>query len=811
MSDRRIVIVGAGIVGVGLADELLGLGERDITVIDKGPLFHTGGSSSHAPGLVSRSSTSKFMADTADYTIRKFQTLATDEGPAFPALGTLEVAYNEARLQELWRRHDAALSFGWQGRMIDPDEALSMWPIMRSEGLIGAYATDDEGLAAAMRAVDAMGRTCEDAGVRFVGDAEVTGFTFEGDEVAGVELADGHVIGADVVVVCAGVWAPNLARTVGLTLPVLPMEHQYAITEDIPELAGNAGRYATMPILRHHDIGIYFRDHGAAVGIGSFHHRGLPVQSEDIDSHPRNVEDSLAFEWTDEEWTEAWNLTTDFLPPLEGVGLAHKFNGVFGFTPDGFPVIGEHPGHPGLWFAASIWVTHSQGVARMLAETLVEGGSQMDMSPADLFRFDTRELEPSFFEARCDDQFRDIYVAHHPVEPSLSARDIRFSPFAEEQRALGAEFFNVATWERPQWYEANIGLVPGLRELERDDWSSRHWSPIVVAEHLRTRETAGLFDMTPLYRIEVSGLGAEAFLLEMIAARTDRAVGSMVYSVMLDQRGGVRSDVTVARMAEDRYWLGGNGPRDLRWLQAHAPTNGSVQVRYISDELACVGLWGPRARDILGACTDTDLSNAAFPYMTAQQIVIDGVTVTATRISYAGELGWELTSAAADGAAMWATIWSAGEERGLIAAGRGALGALRLEKGYRAWGAELTPEYGPIESGLGFAIRRDGTPFLGSDAVDEKAATATRALRCMLLEGDQVALGAEPVMDGGRPVGYVTSAAWGASVGASLAYAWIDDALGVGDEVDILYFDRRLHGTISPDSQFDPAGDRIRS
>ena len=810
MSERRIVIIGAGIVGVGLADELLALGERDITVIDKGPLFSTGGSSSHAPGLVSRTSTSKFMADTADYTIRKFQTLSTDEGPAFPGLGTLEVAYNEARLAELWRRHGAARSFGWHGRMIGPDEALAKWPIMNPEGLLGAYATDDEGLAAAMRAVDAMGKACADAGVRFRGEAEVTGFETSGGRVTGVRLGDGEVIGADAVVVCAGVWAPKLARTVGLTLPVMPMEHQYAITTDLPELAANAANFATMPILRHHDIGIYFRDHGAGVGIGSFHHAGLPVQPEDIDSHPRNVEDSLAFGFTDEDFAESWKLITEFLPPLADASLAEKFNGVFGFTPDGYPVVGEHPEHAGLWFAASIWVTHSQGVAKMLADHLVEGGSEMDLSPADLFRFDEKELEPSFVEARCDDQYRDIYVAHHPVEPAASARDLRFSPFAERQRSLGAVFFPVATWERPQWFEANAPLAEGLPPLQRDEWSMRHWSPIVVAEHLRTRETAGLFDMTPLYRLEISGPGASAFLLDMVAARTDGPVGSVVYSLLLDRRGGVRSDVTVARLAEDRYWLGGNGPRDQWWLQTHAPRDGSVDIRFISDEVACTGLWGPRARDILGATTDADLETEAFPYMSARVISVGGIAVTAVRISYAGEMGWELTCAAADGEAMWDAIWNAGREHGLIAAGRGALGALRLEKGYRAWGAELSPEYGPVESGLGFAVRKDGTPFMGRDGAQAKGANATRALRCIVLEGGQVAMGAEPVIVGSDPVGYVTSAAWGAATGESIAYAWMDTAIEVGDPVEIAYFDGRLTGVVSDEPRFDPAGDRVR-
>ncbi len=811
MSDRRIVIIGAGVVGVGLADELALLGEHDITVVDKGPLFATGGSSAHAPGLVSRTSTSKFFSETADYTIRKFQTLATGEGPAFPGLGTLEVAYNDARLQELWRRHNAARSFGWRGRMVDPDEALSLWPIINPEGLIGAYVTEDEGLAASLRAVEAMGKRAGNAGVRFLGETEVTGFRTSGGTATGVVVAGGDVIPADVVICCAGVWGPKLGRSVGLTLPVLPMEHQYAITTDIPQLAANVANEATMPILRHHDTGIYFRDYGAAIGIGSFHHNGLAVQSEEIDGHERNVEGGLAFAFTEGDWREAWTLVTEFLPPLAGAGLAKKFNGIFGFTPDGFPVVGEHPDLAGLWFALSIWVTHSQGVARMLAETLVSGGSEMDLSPADLSRFDERELEPSYYEPRCEDQYRDVYVAHHPVEPGVSARDIRFSPFEERQRELGGVFFNVATWERPQWYEANAHLAEGLPSLSRDEWSRRHWSPIAVAEHLATRERAGLFDMTPLYRIEVTGPGAEAFLLRMVAARTDRPAGSVIYSVLLDERGGIRSDVTVTRLAADRYWIGGNGPRDLAWLRAHAPADGSVDMRFISEEVACAGLWGPAARDILSVTTDAELSNDAFPYMTAREIVVGGAAAAAVRISYAGELGWELTSRASDGPALWDAVWGAGRDHGLIAAGRGALGTLRLEKGYRAWGAELSPEHGPVESGLGFAVRKDDSDFVGRTGDAERAGAATRRLRCLVIDDEQVAMGSEPVIVGDESVGYVTSAGWGASVGESIAYAWVDDRLGEGDPVEVWYFDRDLPARIAPEPRFDPAGERVRS
>jgi glycine cleavage system aminomethyltransferase T/glycine/D-amino acid oxidase-like deaminating enzyme len=805
MAERSIVIIGAGVVGAALADELTQRGAGDVTVVDKGRLFATGGSSTHAPGLVSRTSPSRFMQETADHTISKLASLSTPDAPALVPVGTLEVAYTAERLRELWRRHDVARSWGWRGRMIDPDEALSLWPILRPGGLLGAYTTTGEGLAVALRAVEAQARRAEANGATFRGGVEVTGIATRTGRVTGVATTDGE-IPADVVVCCAGVWGPVVAGMVGLRLPMLAMEHQYAITSPIPALRANAGAWATMPILRHHDIGIYYRDHGDRVGIGSFHHRGLPVPADGLDSHPRNLT-GLDFAFTEEDWTEAWDLTVDALPALAGASLETRFNGVFGFTPDGYPLIGEHPDLAGFWVAESVWVTHSAGVARVVAETLLEGGAWIDASPADLTRFDETELDPAVYEARCDDQYRDVYVAHHPVEPHTSARGLRWSPFAERERALGAVFFDVATWERPQWYEANEPLVVGVRIPPRDDWSAAHWSPISIAEHLAVRERAGLFDMTPLMRIEVTGPGADAFLRWIVAGREDRPVGSVLYSVMLDARGGIRSDVTVARLDEGRFVVGVNGPRDHAWLRGLAPRDGSVQIRRVTDH-ATAGLWGPAAPAILGAVSDTD--PAELSYLSARRISVAGIDADAVGISYAGERGWELTAAGTDGEALWDALWDAGRPVGLVAAGRAALGTLRLEKGYRAWGVDMTTEHAPAEAGLGFTVRAGGEGFLGREGLGARP-PAPRTLRCLLIEDDQVALGGEPVLIGDEAVGFVTSAGYGPSVGRSIAYAWLPSALAAGDRVEIGYLGRILPAAVSDDPPFDPDGARLRA
>ena len=805
MSGRRIVVIGAGVVGVAVADELTARGEAHVTVLDKGPLYATGGSSTHAPGLISRTSPSKMMQALADYTLEKFAALDLDGAPAAHQVGTLEVARNEARLRELWRRHNVARSWGFdRGRMIDAEECSRLWPIVDPEGLVGGYATEGEGLAVALRAVEAQARRAIARGAMFTGGTEVTGIERRDGYVTGVTTTDG-VIPADVIVCCAGVWGPLVAGTVGLTLPMLALEHQYVITSPVTALASNADREATMPIVRHHDAGLYLRDHGDRVGIGSFNHQPLPVPAAGVDVHERR-EDGVVYAFTPEDFAEPWELACELMPALRETTLERSFNGVFAFTPDGYPLIGEHPELRGFWVAESVWVTHSAGVGRVVAEALVDGASSIDASPADLSRFERPELDPVVFEARCDDSYRDVYAVHHPAEGHTSGRDLRFAPFAPHQRELGAAFFDGAAWERPRWYEANRGLLDDLDLPARDEWSARYWSPIASAEHLAVRVRAGLFDMTSLTRIEVSGPGAAVYLGWILAGEPDPPVGSITYTVMLDVRGGIRSDVTVARLAEDRFLIGGNGPRDVAWLRRHLPPDGDVWVTDVTEPTCCAALWGPAARSIASSIDGLD-----GPYLSVREVDVAGMPVTASRISYAGELGWEFVTSADLGLALWDTLWQAGLAHGLIAAGRGALSSLRLEKGYRAWGADMTPDHAPAEAGIGFTVRRSDGDFLGRDGLAARPA-GTRRLACLVLEDpSRVMTGGEPVFVADGAGGYVTSADFGPSAGRSIAYAWVPSDLTEGDRVTIGSFDARLPAIVASEPLFDPAGVRLRS
>ncbi|MEU1513210.1 FAD-dependent oxidoreductase [Streptomyces sp. NPDC005811] len=813
-AQPRVVVIGAGIVGCALSDELTERGWTDVTVLEQGPLFATGGSSSHAPGLVFQASPSKTMTEFASYTVRKYTGLTLDGQWCFRQIGGLEVATTPERLAELERRHGWLTSWGVAGRLLTPEEAVETHPLLDRERILGGFHIPSDGLAKALRAAEAQARRAGERGARFLPHHTVTGIETAGDRVTGV-VTDQGTFPADVVVSCAGFWGPKIGRMAGVSIPLVPLAHQYVRTTPVPALVGlnSEALEASRPILRHQDRDLYFREHVDRIGIGSYAHRPMPVRVDEVE-HPRDSADQpskLAF--TEEDFTAAWADSRQLLPALNETKVEEGFNGIFSFTADGMPLMGEAAGLKGFWVAEAVWVTHSAGVARAMAEWLIEGTPRTDVHECDLNRFEEHQLTPSYVQQRSCRNFVEVYDILHPLQPVEAPRRLRLSPFHERQRELGAVFLEASGWERPHWYEANRDLpqvegVPG-----RGEWASRHWSPIAGAEALVTRERVALYDMTALKRLEVTGPGALDFLQYLTTNQLDKPVGTVVYTLLLDETGGVRSDLTVAIVGDRRFQIGANGPLDLDWLTRHLPADGSVQVRDITAGTCCIGVWGPLARDLVQPLTATDFSHRGFGYFKARHAHLGEVPVTAMRLSYVGELGWELYTTADQGAKLWDTLWQAGQGLGVIAAGRSAFNSLRLEKGYRSWGADLTAEHNPYEAGLGFAVRMQKGDFLGREAlagISEE--TVTRRLVPLLLDDARaVVMGKEPVFVDGEPVGYVTSAAYGYTIGRSLAYAWLPRAAASpGTAVEVGYFGERLPATVAEEPLFDPRMTRIR-
>jgi dimethylglycine oxidase len=826
-SSQRVVIIGAGIVGVNLADELASRGWSDVTVVEQGPLNMPGGSTSHAPGLVFQTNPSKTMTLLARYTVEKLLSLQKDGQSCFNQVGGLEIATTPARVEELKRKHGYASSWGIESRLITAEECLQLYPHLNADLVLGGLHIPSDGLALAARAVQLLIERTREAGVRYLDMTPVTGIEKADGRVTGVKTASG-IISADIVISCAGFWGVEVGAMAGVSIPLVPMAHQYAKTTP---LASQAGKHsspigATLPILRYQDQDLYYREWGDKIGIGYYGHRPMPIVAGSLGATPKQVDEHnmpSRLSFTPKDFEPAWNLSQELLPFLRESEISDGFNGIFSFTPDGGSLVGQAPHLDGFYVAEAVWVTHSAGVARALAEILTTGKSQIDISECELSRFEQVQLTPSFVSETSQQGFVEVYDILHPYQPRDSPRNLRTSPFYGQQRELGAFFLESGGWERPEWYESNAELLktlpPKWKPVERDPWSSRFYSPIAAAEAWKTRTTAGIFDMTASRRLEVSGSGAVDLLQYLTSVDVSKKPGTVSYALLLDDHGGIRSAVYVARLQQDLFHVTANSSVDFAYLSREArkctksTPERPVQVRDISGGTCTVGIWGPRSRDVLAALTTDDLSNRSLPYSHVKGAIIAGVPVNVMSISHVGELGWEIHASAEYGVRLWDALLKAGQYHGAVAAGRLAFFALRLEKGYRFSGTDVTLEHTPFEAGLESAIDKSKTGYIGHSALKELAhKPPERRLRLLTIDdGRSVVLGKEPVFVNGQAAGYVTSAAFGYSVGRPIAYAYVPSSVAEKASVEIEYFGRRIHATVSAGRVYDPQGSRLRA
>ena len=812
----QAVIIGAGIAGCSVAYHLAKLGWHEIVVIDQGPLFETGGSTSHAPGLVFQINASKTMTEFARHSVDLWTQMELGGEPCARQVGSMEVAWTPERLTDLKRKHGYGLAWGVESHLLGPNEARARFPLL-SDRILGALYVPSDIQTKATRSAEAMARAAQQAGAQFFGGVKVTGFATAGGRVTAVQTIHGE-IKTDLVVAAAGIWAPKVGGMASVPIPLSPMQHLYAVTVPLPELAG-AAEEISLPFLRNQDKAMYFRQEGESIGIGSYLHEPLLLDANELPNRVVAGMPPAEMPFPPAHFEAALTATGELMPSLKDVQLTSRLNGIFSFTNDGFPVLGESPQLPGFWSAQAVWITHAGGVGKAVAEWIVNGEPNTDLHECDIRRFHPHALSRPYIRARAAQQYREVYDIIHPRQQMTHPRNLRLTPFYSRQQALDAVFFENAGWERPQWYDANLALLE-LLDVDgaaRNGWAAQEWSPAVAAEHAATRERAALFDLTPFAIFEMTGPGALAALQRLAANQMDRPVGSITYTAMLTPRGGIKCDLTVTRLAEERFMIvtgGAMGLHDLDWIERHLPADGSATLTDISPTQCCIGLWGSHARDLLSRVCEDDLSDAAFPYLTAKQITIAEVPVLALRISYVGELGWELYAPFEQGLRLWDILWEAGGPLGLIAAGGGAFDSLRLEKGYRLWGQDIHTEYNPYEAGIGFAVDMDKGDFIGRDALTEfRVQGNTRQLCCMTLDDpDAVVMGKEPIMDADRVLGYVTSANYGHTIGRGIVYGYLPtDYAEVGTGVDILYFGERLLATVAREPLYDPRGTKMKA
>ncbi|KAM5356691.1 hypothetical protein ACJ41O_003337 [Fusarium nematophilum] len=819
MAAPRVVIIGAGIVGANVADELVSRGWTDITVVEQGPLKMPGGSTSHAPGLVFQTTPSKTLSSFAKYTVEKLLSLE-----CFNQVGGLEVATTPERLEELKRKQGYASSWGIEARIISTEEAQKVYPLLNKDLVLGALHIPTDGLALAAHATQLLIQRTQRAGVRYHELTPVTDIERSDTHVTGVTTRNG-TIPADIVISCAGFWGVEVGAMIGLPIPLLPVGHQYAKTTAVPAQKGKnpLPNGAQLPILRHQDQDLYYREHGEQYGIGFYGHRPLPVVAASLGETGADVSEHKMpsrLDFTPEDFEPAWKLSQELLPALRESQIEYGFNGIMSFTPDGGPLVGRAPNLEGFFVAEAVWVTHSAGVARALAQLLTTGRSETDLSECELTRFEQVQLTPSYVSETCQQNFIEVYDILHPLQPRESPRNLRVSPFFARQSELGAYFLEAGGWERPHWYEANADLLKQIpdkwKPVERDAWSARYYSPIAAAEAWKTRTAVALYDLTPIKRLEVSGPGAVDLLQRLTTGNVAKAPGNVTFTLLLDSKGGVRSDIFVARLEKDLFQLAVNGPIDTAYLTREAllqqQNNGKfAQVRDITSGTCAIGLWGPRARDVIAAATPDDLYNG-LPHSRVKYATIAGIPVTAIRLSFVGEQGWELYTTADNGLRLWDALWQAGQAHGIIAAGRAAFNSLRQETGFRSFGTDMTSEHNPFEAGVDFALEPGKQGYVGQDALKgvTRQSVSRRNRTLVVDDGRSVFLGKEPVFLNGEAAGYVTSSVFGYTVGKPIANAWLPNTVASGQKVEIGYFGERISATVTDGVLYEPQMSRLR-
>src|SRR3954454_6256128 len=644
-NNARCVVVGGGIVGNSLTGWLAELGWTDIVQLDKGPFPNPGGSTGHASNFIFPVHHSKEMTQLTLDSMKQYR-----EAGTLHECGGIEVARTEERLEELRRRMASAKSWGVEGcRLVTPAEIKELVPFVNEEILLGGFYSPSVAVVDSLRFGTVMRERAQSQGVHVFANTEVTGIDVDDGRVRRVctSRRDGET---PVVVVAGGGWSPRIARPAGAAIPPTPAVHQMINVGPVPRFL-TSKTAVDYPIVRDMDTNMYERQDGQGLEVGSYAHRPILHDPAGIPSIEEASLTPTELPFTQEDFEQQLEDALELVPEVlgdESVGIKYAINGLLSLTPDGLPLLGETPEVKGLWSAAAVWVKEGPGVGKSLAELMTHGELEIDLQSSDIARFYEQQRSRQHVRARAAEGFNKTYGIVHPAEQWESNRNVRLAPFHARERELGAVFFEAAGWERPQWYESNAKLLDefGDRVTRREaEWDARWWSPIVNAEHLAMRERAAIFDLSAFCIFDVTGPGALETVQTVSMRQMGVADGKVVYTPVLSQRGTLKSDLTVMKLGDERFRVvtgGAHGMADLKWYADHLPADGSAQITDLTSAWTTLGLWGPRSREILAALTNDDVSHEGLPSATCRTIQIYSLRVLASRISYVGELGWEL-------------------------------------------------------------------------------------------------------------------------------------------------------------------------
>ncbi|GIH91123.1 FAD-dependent oxidoreductase [Planobispora siamensis] len=822
--SARAVVIGGGVAGCSVAYHLARLGWREVVLVEQHEL--TEGTTWHSAGFVGQLRSTVTQTKMIMYSAGLYPELAELTGldPGWRGVGGLRLATTPERVEESLRLAGAAETYGLGLEMLSGAQAAQLLPLLETADVRAALWLPGDGWLDPALLARALAAGAEKLGVRIFTGIRVTGLDVVDGRIAGVRLAtagerpsgeggepagpeaEERSIEADVVVIAAGAASGRVGRLAGVDIPVVPIKHQYVVTEPF-------GVPPSAPTVRDPDNIVYFREEGGGILVGGY------IRTPEIWDTPAPLAGPRTLFPADmPKFRESWDSATRRVPALGRTEIVKVVHGPEAFTPDGEFLLGETAVR-GLWAAAGFCVhglAAAGGVGKVMAEWIVDGSPEYDVFGMDLRRFGGHARSASWARAKALDSYSKYYDIVYPGEERTAARPLRRSPAWTRHVELEAAFGEKAGWERVNWFESNAaadGAEPdsGTPEGTAADgsargprprgWAGRIWSPAVRAECLATRDAAGLFDQTSFAKLEVSGPRALARLQRACAAQLDRPVGSVVYTQLLNARGGVEADLTVTRLDDDRFRLVTGtafGVHDAAWLRGHG-----LEVRDVTSAYACYCLWGPRALDILGSLSPDELT---FGYMKAREIGVGNVPVLAQRVTFVGEFGWELYCPAEYGLTLWDALMEAGAPYGMRPAGYRAIDSMRLEKGYRVWGLDITPETTPLEAGLGFAVARD-KDFLGRDALAEPV----RRLCCLVLDDPaEVCLGGEPVRLNGEPASRVTSGGYGHRVDRSIAYAYLPAGTAPGTRVQVGVTGTWVDAAVAAEPLYDPASERVR-
>ena len=808
-THAQIVVIGGGIIGCSTAYHLARDHKADVVLLEQGKL--TSGSTWHAAGLVGQLRSSASITRVLKYSVELYKGLAAETGleTGWKMTGCLRLATNEDRWTEYKRLATTARSFGMEMHLISPDEVKRMWPLMDVSDLVGASWLPTDGQASPSDITQSLAKGARMHGAKLVEGVRVTGFGMKENRITSVQTSAGE-IACEKVVNCAGQWARQVGEMVGINVPLQPVKHQYIVTERIEGLAADA------PTLRDPDRRTYFKEEVGGLVMGGYEPNPQAWTTGDV---PDDWEFRL-FDDDFDHFEQHMDQAIARVPVLAEAGVKQMINGPESFTPDGNFILGSAPECPNMFVGAgfnAFGIASGGGAGWVLADWVMKGEAPLDLWTVDIRRFSGMHRDRQWVCDRTLEAYGKHYTIGFPHEEYESGRPRIVSPLYDRLKAHRAVFGSKLGWERPNWFAPE-----GMEARDVYSMGRQNWFGPVGEEHAHVRETVGIFDQSSFAKYEVIGVDAARALEHVCANHVAKAPGRLTYTQLLNSRGGIECDLTVARLADDQFYIvTGTGFRthDFAWISEHLPA-GDVTIRDITEEWGTLSLMGPKSRDVLERVTVADVSNAGFPFGHAREIEIAGAMVRALRVTYVGELGWELHVPLAATGAVFDALMAAGEGVGIRPVGYRAIESLRLEKGYRAWSSDITPNDTPFEAGLGWTVKmRSNADFIGRKALESVVGQPLkkRLAGFTISDPDAVLVGRETILRNGEPVGYLTSGGYGYTVGKGVGYGYVRNAEGVTDDFltsgryELVVANEAVPAVIELAPLYDPENLRVKS